>query len=443
MTNPTEHVLEDPTLLGVIGDNLVDAVYLIDPASSNVLWVNRAGYEDLLMAKSDVVNHSVLSLQKDVVGMSQWQSIAEAIRQSKRFTFMGRHVRADGKELQVEVNTSVFHHKGKEYFLSIARDITTRRAREAETQGREQQIWHALNECSDGLWDWDVESDHVYFSPQLKRMLGYGPDEMKPSIDTWKNNVYEKDLSMVLQSMEEHIQGIRERYEAVYRLHNRNGHLIWVHDLGSISQRDDKGNPLRITGMVKDITDYKLQEFKLQELAAYDELTNLRNRRESTRIFEQQLHLAQRSHQPLSICLFDFDHFKVINDQYGHMAGDYVLRETAKFLIGNLRSSDYLFRWGGEEFLLISNNTTRQGMLKLTENLRIALAGLTLTYEGHKIKVTGSFGLATYPEHGSTQSELILAADSALYQAKSNGRNHVSVYIMPSQPQTPRNAPTA
>ncbi|EAR60960.1 sensor domain-containing diguanylate cyclase [Neptuniibacter caesariensis] len=428
MTSSIDKSLKDLPLLDLLSNNLMDGVYLIDPASSNILWVNRAGYEALQMQEEELLHHSVLSLQKDVIGIQQWHSIAEVIRQNKQFTFIGRHMRKDGTELPVEVNTSVFTHDGCEFFLSIARDISRRREQEAEVQGREEQIWLALNSCTDGLWDWDISSGHVYFSPQLKRMLGYGPDEMKPVVDTWKNNVFEEDQPMVLQALEEHIQGKRDRYEAVYRMRNRNGHMIWVHDLGSVSLRTSEGEPIRVTGMVKDITDYKQQEFKLQELAAYDELTKLRNRRECTRIFDKQLNFAQRNDQPLSLCFFDFDYFKSINDQYGHMAGDYVLKETAKFLTENLRVSDYLFRWGGEEFILISANTTRQEMQVLAENLRAKLANLLLDYDGQSIHVTGSFGIASYPQHGESQSELILAADSALYQAKSDGRNCVRLF---------------
>lgn len=333
-------------MLDILRDHMLDAVYLIDPASSKILWVNKAGYEDLLMEESEVLHHSVLSLQKDVVGLAQWQSIAEVIRQSGQFTFVGRHQRKDGSEFPVEVNTSVLHHNGQEFFISIARDITTRRAQEAESQGREQQIWFALNACADGIWDWQLSSDKVYFSTPLKRMLGYGPDEMQPVVETWKQSVHPHDLPQVWQALEEHIHGQRERYEAVYRLRNRNGHYIWVHDLGSISERDETGKPCRVTGMVKDITDYKQQEFKLLELAAYDELTRLRNRRECSRILDKQLEFARRHDQPLSICLFDFDHFKAINDQYGHLAGDHILSEAAARLSAGLRRSDYLFRWG-------------------------------------------------------------------------------------------------
>ncbi len=414
-------------LLDILSQNLTDAIYLIDPISSNILWVNKAGYESLQMREEEVLNHSVLSLQKDVVGLQQWHSIANVIRENEKFTFNGRHLRKDGTELPVEVNTSAFTHDGKEYFLSIARDISSRRALEAETQGREEQIWLAINACTDGLWDWEIKSGTVYFSPQLKRMLGYGPEEMPPIVDTWKNNVHPDDFPLVLQSLEEHIEGTRERYEAVYRMRNRNGHFIWVHDLGCVSLRTPEGEAIRVTGMVKDITDYKQQEFKLLELATYDELTKLRNRREFTRIFDEQLDAALQQQKSLSLCLFDFDLFKTINDRFGHLAGDLVLKETAALLSKQLSTNDYLFRWGGEEFALICINTTQDEAYNIAEELRLTLSNFVLQHKDHSIRITGSFGISSYPTHGSTQSSLFLAADSALYQAKSAGRNCVRI----------------
>ncbi len=407
----------------VLFEHMSDAVYLLDPETSNIVWVNKAGYEHLLMEKSEVMDHSVLSLQKDVVGPEQWKSIANVIRESKNFTFVGSHLRKDGTDFPVEVNTSCFEMDGKEYFLSVARDISNRRAREAEGLSRSNQVWFAINACADGLWDWEPATDTVFFSPPLKRMLGYGPDEMPPVIETWKNNIHPEDLSFVLQSLEEHLAGRRERYEAVYRLRNRNGHYLWVHDLGCVSERCAEGEALRVTGMVKDITDYKAQEFRLQELAAYDELTQLRNRRECTRIFEKHIELAHRTKRPISMAFFDLDFFKTVNDKYGHLAGDEVLKSVSKLVSDNMRKSDYLFRWGGEEFVLLSDNTSLSEMNILTEKLRLLISDHSITYNSNRISITASFGLASYPENAEKQNDLFLIADSNLYKAKSMGRN--------------------
>ncbi len=254
-------------------------------------------------------------------------------------------------------------------------------------------------------------------------MLGYGPDEMPPVLNTWKSNVHKDDLPMVLQALEGHLSGKRSRYEATYRLKNRNGHYLWAHDLGIISERDESGKAIRVTGMVKDITDYKEQEAKLLKLATYDELTNLRNRRECDRIFNKLSKQASRNNLTLSLILFDLDHFKLVNDKWGHKAGDQVLQNISTIVNSNLRDSDYFFRWGGEEFIIISINTNLEAMKNLANKLRLLIQNTTTFYENNNINITSSFGVVNYPTVQLDQ--LFLAADSALYKAKSNGRNLV------------------
>ena len=181
-----------PAAVGLF-DRMADAVYLLDPGTSRIVWGNRAAWESLGLSAQEVLDHSVLSLQKDVTGLPQWNDIAAAIRATECFTFVGRHRHAAGHEVAVEVYTTRLLDDGREYFLSVARDISRRLALEADLKKRENQLWFALNEASDGLWDWDIRSSEVFFSPQLKRMLGYGPDEMEPRLDTWTRNLHPDD----------------------------------------------------------------------------------------------------------------------------------------------------------------------------------------------------------------------------------------------------------
>jgi len=240
--------------LALLFDQMADAVYLLDPATSNVLWANRAAWQSLGIAREEVVNHSVLSLQKDVTGSPAWLDIAAVIRGAGRYTFVGRHRHADGHEVPVEVVTTCFSEGGRDYFLSVARDVSRRLALESDLQHRQAQLWFALNEASDGLWDWNIATGEVFFSPQLKRILGYGPDEMAPHIQTWSDNIHPDDAPRVLRALDQHLQGRLLRYEAEYRLRNRNGDWLWVHDRGKVCDRDAAGMPTRAVGMVQDIT---------------------------------------------------------------------------------------------------------------------------------------------------------------------------------------------
>ncbi|GAB3190839.1 sensor domain-containing diguanylate cyclase [Hydrogenophaga aquatica] len=404
-------------------DHLADAVYLIDPESSRIVWGNRMAWASLGLTREEVVNHSVLSLQKDVTGLPQWSDIAQVIRQSECFRFLGRHRHTQGHEVAVEVNTTRFHWNAQEYFLSVARDITTRVAQETMLHEREQRLWYALNEASDGLWDWDVATGHLYFSPQLKRMLGYGPEEMAPVLESWSQNVHPEDSGRVMAVLNEHLQGQRVRYEAEYRLRNRNGHYLWVHDRGSICERTPDGRPARVVGMVQDITDRKQLQFQLERLASHDVLTGLPNRRQGELFLQSQVALCKRLDIPIGLAFIDIDHFKSINDVHGHLSGDQVLQMVGEAVRGAVRASDMVCRWGGEEFLIIAPNTPLEHMKLLAEKARQAVQQCPAV-KGLP-EVTISLGVATCNGQTEDADSLLAQADAALYRAKAMGRNRV------------------
>ena len=129
-------------------EHLSDAVYLLDPVTSNVLWGNRAAWESLGLSPQEVLDHSVLSLQKDVTGAPQWSEIAAVIRGSSCYTFVGRHRHALGHEVPVEVNTTSFIDEGREYFLSVARDISSVSSAAISINSGSQQVQNSAQELS-------------------------------------------------------------------------------------------------------------------------------------------------------------------------------------------------------------------------------------------------------------------------------------------------------
>ena len=379
------------------------------------------------MRREEVLNHSVLTLQKDVVGIDQWASIAQAIWANDGLVFIGQHRHASGAEVPVEINTSHFVHDGKAYFLSIARNINQRLALEQDLSNRDEQLRFALTEGSDGIWDWNLRTDEVFFSPQLARMMGYGPHEMKPTLATWTDNIHPDDSQRVRSVLQAHIAGLRERYDAQYRLRNRNGHYLWVHDRGRVCEHDAQGSPSRVVGMVNNITDEKAKEFALLNIASHDALTGLMNRRECDMVLERQIQLCRRLQVPLGLCFFDLDHFKQINDAFGHAVGDRVLQRLCRVIEGEIRNTDYFFRWGGEEFLILCTDTLVVDLLGLAEKLRQKIEQMDWSGIAPIDRLTCCFGIASYPEHGVDASTLFIAADAALYTAKVNGRNRVEL----------------
>ena len=173
----------------------------------------------------------------------------------------------------------------------------------------------------------------------------------------------------------------------------------------------------------------KHAEKKLEKLVVTDALTGIFNRRKFDLVLEQELKRADRYQVPLSLIMADIDHFKQINDSYGHRAGDAVLIQLTKMISNNIRESDVFARWGGEEFVVLTPNTDGQRARKLAEKLRTEVAAAS--FPG----ITGltcSFGVTQWVEV-DTSDDFINRVDTAMYQAKANGRNKVELLLRQEQ----------
>ncbi|MDR2188452.1 MAG: sensor domain-containing diguanylate cyclase [Azonexus sp.] len=165
---------------------------------------------------------------------------------------------------------------------------------------------------------------------------------------------------------------------------------------------------------------------QLEELAATDKLSGLPNRRTFDLLARQVMRGARRSKEPLSIMLLDIDHFKDINDRYGHLAGDRMIREVAQAVKAMLRHADILSRWGGEEFIALCKGCDRENARLLAEKFRATIAAHPFAHDGQPIAVTVSCGVAQ-GDSGETFEQWFERADRALYAAKRTGRNRVCV----------------
>lgn len=166
---------------------------------------------------------------------------------------------------------------------------------------------------------------------------------------------------------------------------------------------------------------------QLSEQANRDPLTGLYNRRFLDTSLARELPGAERSKQALSLLMLDIDHFKSINDSFGHSAGDEMLRQTAQLLLSLCRKSDLCCRYGGEEFLLLMPQTSLAQAQLHAEKIRMAMQNQQVRYGTHDIRATVSIGLASYPGAAASCDALINSADQALYAAKRGGRNRVEV----------------
>jgi diguanylate cyclase (GGDEF)-like protein/PAS domain S-box-containing protein len=173
-----------------------------------------------------------------------------------------------------------------------------------------------------------------------------------------------------------------------------------------------------------------LLQNQLREQAIRDPLTDLFNRRYLDETLERELARAEREGYPLCIVMMDLDHFKDVNDIYGHEAGDVVLKSVADTVTARSRHGDFACRYGGEEFVLVMPNICMETATRRAAELHQTIEGLNVPYGVFNLSITISMGIACYPIHGEIKEELLRAADQALYTAKHAGRNRVSIYCV-------------
>ncbi|HEX8992878.1 MAG TPA: GGDEF domain-containing protein [Anaerolineales bacterium] len=170
------------------------------------------------------------------------------------------------------------------------------------------------------------------------------------------------------------------------------------------------------------------REAALRELSVRDHLTELFNRRYLEESLEREIRRSERGQRSIGIILFDIDDFKRINDSQGHAAGDEVLRSIGKLAREVIRGGDIACRQGGDEFVLVLPETSHQTARQRAEGLLASIRNLNMEYHGHALgPVTISAGIAVYPQHGDTGEELLHAADQALYRAKQDGKDRISL----------------
>lgn len=234
--------------------------------------------------------------------------------------------------------------------------------------------------------------------------------------------ITEEGLLALFDNPEEMAQWIsRPSHENGQIYKEYNNLLLQIH---ATLIKDELGYPLGSSVLIRDVTEEKRLEDELRRLSTTDALTGLYNRRHMTAVLSNEHCRSSRTDNPLSVLMFDVDHFKKFNDTYGHDQGDKVLQAVAKTFQASVRIYDVACRYGGEEFIGILPNTNSEGAFCVAERLRSAVEAMDV----NGLKVTISIGVATFPGVDAKNGDsLVEAADKALYVSKQNGRNRVTV----------------
>jgi diguanylate cyclase (GGDEF)-like protein/PAS domain S-box-containing protein len=295
----------------------------------------------------------------------------------------------------------------------------------------EDQYKKILDNISDGIYFVDPDRRIIYWNGGAEKITGFTASQVigRRCMDNILNHVTENGVQLCQKGCPLHatLTDGKKREAEIY-LHHADGHRIPIL-VRTSPIRDKEG---KITGAVETFSDntplLKTRRMvdKLQKTVLVDPVTGVGNRRHATDKIQRTLLEYQNNLIPTGVLFIDIDHFKSVNDTYGHDTGDRMLRIVAATLKYNLRVEDTISRWGGEEFLVMLEGVNRQGLLTIAEKMRNLVESSFLTIGGKSIHVTVSIG-ATMMRLEDDLKSLLDRVDQAMYKSKKDGRNRVTM----------------
>ena len=314
------------------------------------------------------------------------------------------------------------------YFVVVFGAVTERKKVDTALEETITQLRFVLDGSELGFWDWDIVSGRVERNARWAEILGYTYDELQQTTQQWSDFVHPDDQERAWVSIFEVVEGRSAAHKLEYRMRHKDGSFRWILDQAKVMQRDEQGRATRMCGTHTDITERKLLEQELWRQARVDYLTGVSNRRYFMERAEQEVHRCVRYGGHLSLLMLDIDHFKQINDRYGHKIGDLVLKALTQVCATTLRDIDVVGRMGGEEFAVLLPETDSQVALNAAERLRLAVDHVKVPLaDGLPVKFSISIGVSSLLSVDDNIDVLLNRADRALYAAKNGGRNTVCV----------------
>jgi PAS domain S-box-containing protein len=322
---------------------------------------------------------------------------------------------------------------------AIARIQTQLLRKRAEDRVRESEERYALAAAgsNDGLWDWNLRTNDVYFSTRWKAILGHADDEIGDRIEEWFERIHAEDRPRVRREVESHLAGLTDYFESEYRIRSKPGGFLWMLTRG-LARRDENGMTVRVAGSQTDITERKF----------VDALTGLPNRLQLAERLERGFQRSKYAGgQQFAVLVLDLDGFKVINNSIGLLAGDELLQWVAQRLQGSLRASDRiapsrsepgpvalvgeghtLARLGGDEFVVLLQDVQNvHDATRVADRIHRTLAQ-PFHIDGREVFTAASIGIAVSGRSYTCHEDVLRDADTAMQRAKALGRGRTEVF---------------
>lgn len=403
----------------VIFDSIQDSIILHD-LEGKFLYLNENAWKTRGYSYDEMMGMRLEEIIAPECAMGDPQRLktaAEKMRKEGYVRIQVKHLCKNGDRMDVEVYAKLITYHGKPCILKSIRDIT----QQLKAQHEIEKFSTIVEQIDDMVVITDKNGIITYVNQAFCNQTGYTREEVlgaNPRL--LKSGEHSQSFYKALWKIILH--GEVFRITIVNR--KKNGDIFYENKTIT-PLKDNEG---QITGFVssgKDVTKETLLNREIEHMAAFDNLTGIFNRHKFEEVYALESERSRRFSQPLSLIIIDIDHFKEVNDTYGHDAGDEVLKRLATIIQKNIRKIDIFARWGGEEFLVLSPGTNLEEIQMLAEKLRLAVAKAKFPEVSH---ITISQGVSLFEEK-DTFSNLLKRADKGLYYAKEHGRNQVGTFV--------------
>lgn len=426
--NPHLTLINEKTIYAV--DQAMNVI--ITDIDGNVLYGNQNVFDLTLYKPEEIIGNNPRVFNAHFHSKEFFKNMWDTILSGHIWRGDLKNKRKDGKIIWVRlIITPLLNQSGQPYqFVALKEDITKKKEIEFQLAQKDKQLSALTYNSYDIVGIINQFGEITYLNPAFERVLGF------PAFETIGSNLEaffdNEDQIFWTNMLDEIINNPNEPIRDQVKVKHRDGGTRWC-DVAFTNYIADP----HINGIVFNFRDFTKQKEaidKVNQLANYDFLTGLPNRRHFEKFLRNSLKSAKKDNNRLALLFVDLDGFKHINDTLGHEIGDYLLIEVAKRITSFFEEKAFVARLGGDEFAIVIPNINEFVYLNQLAESLIKAFNLPFTVTDYKLIVSASIGISIYPIAGEDMRTLLKKADVAMYQVKHNGKNHYQLYI-PSMDQ--------
>jgi diguanylate cyclase (GGDEF)-like protein/PAS domain S-box-containing protein len=408
---------------GVYTCRIEDGEYVLDFASRGCLYI--LGYEKHEL--KEIFNRKFIDLIYEADRERVVNEIKEQLDKHNKYNVEYRVKRKDGSIVWLLDNGQVVKDReGKSFTYNVVINITKSKMFQEELRLSEERYSIIMSQTEDAIFEWNIQKDTVSFSGNWKNKFSYESVVNNISEIIYKTDyIYKDDIKKFGKLLNDIVYGDTYK-ETEIRIKKNTNEYIWC-KIRITAMFDENGNIFKAIGIIIDIDEEKKEAEKLLFKAQRDSLTSLYNKGTAQSMIEEYIESAGEDVNG-ALFVIDLDNFKAVNDNLGHLAGDFVLTTISSVLSEIFQEDSIVGRIGGDEFVIFLKNVDSEELIRKKEEE--LMKGFRSSFEGEisDYKVSGSIGIAKYPKHGKCFKQLFINADKAVYLAKSKGKDNYCIF---------------